>query len=54
MKEDKGTIKVTVRDRAGKRAPIAGALVLVLVYPEGGAGTEPFAWRSNAADLNCD
>ncbi len=29
MKEDKGTIKVTVQDGAGRRAPIAGALVLV-------------------------
>ena len=29
MKEDKGTIKVTVRDSAGNRAPIAGAQVLV-------------------------
>src|SRR5215217_5674149 len=38
MKENKGTIKVTVQDGAGRRAPIAGALVHVSAATAGTKG----------------
>ena len=46
MKEDKGTLKVTVRDGSGRHAPIKGALVLVSA-PRAGAKAKT-SWHRRA------